>query len=380
MPGAEKGGRPPLPEALGAVVDLEAVLETERLRLEPLRRAHAAEMFPILADPRLYRFVPREPPTTCAPLEERFQRLEAARAAPEGTELWLNWIARAKRDGQCIGRVEVTLREDRSAYLAYELGAASWGQGFATEACRRVIESLFGDYGVTHIVAEVDTRNAPSMRLLERLGFARGALRKDADFFKGATSDELTFTLDLRQEPKTGDFEVDATMRTLLWHQFGAAIDMLENAIDACPDDLWSDRSRNPQYWYVAYHTLFWLDLYSFGAVEGYVPGGPFNAAEELDPAGIIPARAFTKQEIKAYLEQGRKRTRKVIDSLTSDNAHARHSAHWGEIGTVELLLYNMRHVQHHTAQLNLLLRQTVDSAPGWVCRAKTDAGVMLTP
>jgi len=35
-----------------------------------------------------------------------------------------------------------------------------------------------------------------------------------------------------------------------------------------------------------------------------------------------------------------------------------------------ELLLYNMRHVQHHAAQLNLILRQKVDSAPGWVAQA----------
>jgi uncharacterized damage-inducible protein DinB len=34
-----------------------------------------------------------------------------------------------------------------------------------------------------------------------------------------------------------------------------------------------------------------------------------------------------------------------------------------------ELLLYNMRHVQHHAAQLNLLLRQKTDSAPNWVSK-----------
>ena len=34
-----------------------------------------------------------------------------------------------------------------------------------------------------------------------------------------------------------------------------------------------------------------------------------------------------------------------------------------------ELLLYNMRHVQHHAAQLNMLLRQKTDSAPDWVSK-----------
>ena len=47
-----------------------------------------------------------------------------------------------------------------------------------------------------------------------------------------------------------------------VWRQFGAAIDMLDNAITACPDAVWDDRSRQPEFWYLAYHTLFFLDLY----------------------------------------------------------------------------------------------------------------------
>lgn len=31
--------------------------------------------------------------------------------------------------------------------------------------------------------------------------------------------------------------------------QFGAAIEMLENAVEACPEDLWNDRSREPEFW-----------------------------------------------------------------------------------------------------------------------------------
>lgn len=39
-----------------------------------------------------------------------------------------------------------------------------------------------------------------------------------------------------------------------------------------------------------------------------------------------------------------------------------------------ELLLYNMRHVQHHAAQLNMLLRQATDSAPRWVSKGSLTA------
>lgn len=178
----------------GPVADREAVLETERLWLEPLRASHAAEMFDLLSDDLLYRYVPREPPSSPAALASRFQRLET-RTSPDGDEDWLNWIARRKAGRECLGRVEVTIRRDASAYLAYEIAVKSWGKGFATEACRRVIQALFSDYDVTKIVAEVDTRNVASIRLLERLGFRRGAVREHADFFKGSNSDEYTYTL-----------------------------------------------------------------------------------------------------------------------------------------------------------------------------------------
>jgi ribosomal-protein-alanine N-acetyltransferase len=172
----------------------EVVYETERLRLEPLRASHAPEMFGMLSDPRLYRFVPRDPPPSLESLTARFRTLET-RASPAGDEIWLNWVAREKAGNACLGRVEATVRRDRSAYLAYEIAAERWGAGFATEACRRIVTALFDDHGVDRITAEVDTRNAASIRLLERLGFRRGALKQNADHFKGANSDELTFDL-----------------------------------------------------------------------------------------------------------------------------------------------------------------------------------------
>lgn len=45
------------------------------------------------------------------------------------------------------------------------------------------------------------------------------------------------------------------------------------------------------------------------------------------------------------------------------------------EMTRAELLLYDLRHVQHHAAQLNPILRQAVDAAPGWVARAKGTLG-----
>jgi hypothetical protein len=155
-----------------------------------------------------------------------------------------------------------------------------------------------------------------------------------------------------------------------LWRQFGAAIDMLENAIVACPDEVWGDRTQRPEFWYLAYHTLFWLDFYLSDSPEGFAPPAPFTL-DEMDPAGLLPGRVYTKEELRNYLEYGRRKCRAALESLTDEKAGQRFRLNWMDFSLAELHLYNLRHVQHGAAQLNLILRQRTDSAPGWVARTK---------
>jgi hypothetical protein len=157
--------------------------------------------------------------------------------------------------------------------------------------------------------------------------------------------------------------------RNVVWQQFGAAIDMLENAIRACPDHVWNDRSRRPEFWYVAYHTLFFLDLYLSDAVEGFAPPAPFGM-EELDFEGRLPERVYSKDELLRYLEHGRSKCRALTAAMHDAGADQRCNFGWLSMPRGELMLYNMRHVQHHAGQLNLMLRLSVDTAPGWVSRA----------
>jgi hypothetical protein len=156
------------------------------------------------------------------------------------------------------------------------------------------------------------------------------------------------------------------TLDEAIRRQFGAAVDMLEKGILECPDGLWSDRSQMPEYWYVAFHTLFWLDYYLYGREEGFAPPAPFGL-EEMDPAGVLPPRVYTKDELRAYLEHCRRTLGAAMDLLERGAASGGYKFRWGEAGPEELMLYNMRHVQHHAAQLYLILRQKTDSAPRWV-------------
>ena len=140
---------------------------------------------------------------------------------------------------------------------------------------------------------------------------------------------------------------------------------MLENAIRACPDALWT----GSRFWYISYHTLFFLDLYLSESAENFTPPAPFTFSE-LDPSGVFPDRPYTKDELLAYLDHSRKKCRAAIEALIEEKARERRQYGSIELSFAERLLYTMRHVQHHAGQLNFILSRQTGSAPRWVKQA----------
>ncbi|MGE0553632.1 MAG: DinB family protein [Gemmatimonadales bacterium] len=154
------------------------------------------------------------------------------------------------------------------------------------------------------------------------------------------------------------------------WRQLDAAIEMLANAIRACPASLWAEPGRGLEFWRLAYHTIFALDYYVAELPEAYRPPAPFTL-DESDP-DAAPDRAYAPAELLDYLEQARGRGRARLAAMTPDQVGAPSPPPRIELTAAELLLYSLRHVQHGAAQLNLLLRQaTGEAAPVWVRRSR---------
>ena len=184
---------------------------------------------------------------------------------------------------------------------------------------------------------------------------------------------------------------LETLWRTALWRQFGAAIDMLDNALLACPASLWQERlwSTPPpaefppqfaEFWYVAFHALVWLDLYLSGAPEEeFAPPAPFTQGM-IDSPEALPERPYTREELRAYLSSTRQKCRARILALTDEQARRPVEYPWSQgqsIGFLELQLYNLRHIQEHAAQLSLFLGQhsIAGEALDWVARAKDKPG-----
>jgi RimJ/RimL family protein N-acetyltransferase len=177
-------------------------LRSDRLDLEPVTSAHADEMVTVLADPRLYTFTGGEPPSLDV-LRTRFAR-QGAGISPDGRENWHTWIVRERATGAAIGFVQATIGATAgsssagadtvatpfdgasSAELAWVVGTAYQGRGFATEAIATVADavrglgSLTGD-DVTLVHAHIAPGHAASESVARHLGLVPTSVVLDGE-------------------------------------------------------------------------------------------------------------------------------------------------------------------------------------------------------
>jgi len=168
------------------------VILTPNLRLEPLRKGHAALLLQPLSDAQLYALMPQDQPQSLEDLEKRYAFLELGNS-PDGKEHWLNWTIFDRRFDKPLGTFQATVRDDGPSDIAYIVFATHWRRGIAKEAAPGVINHVFSQYPTPLLAANMDTRNVASIRLVESLGFKRTAFIPNADAFKGMTSDEFRY-------------------------------------------------------------------------------------------------------------------------------------------------------------------------------------------
>jgi RimJ/RimL family protein N-acetyltransferase len=153
-------------------------LETDRLRLDPLRVDDAEEMARVLADPSLYAFTGGGPPTA-EELRGRYAEQAVGRSA-DGREWWLNWIVRRRTDGDAIGYVQATVADatgdhrKTNADVAWVIGVPWQGHRSAAEAAAAMIAWLTTPQplgaGVAVVSAHIHPDHAASASVARRVG------------------------------------------------------------------------------------------------------------------------------------------------------------------------------------------------------------------
>jgi len=172
------------------------------VRLEPLDRRFVRDFEAVVRDPDIARFT-RVP----------------SRPANGFVESWLERYERGWQDGACAGFAIVAAEdggflgfvaliridwEALEAEIGYLVAPAARGRGVAGRAIELATRWGLDELGLRRIDAWIDTENAASMRVVERVGYAREGIRRSTHFKEGRRVDMAVYSLlpgELHQPP-----------------------------------------------------------------------------------------------------------------------------------------------------------------------------------
>lgn len=173
------------------------LLTTARLTLRPLQDADAGALFKVFSDPRVMRYWSSPPWTAIARAQELIATDLAAMRDGEYIRLGLE----IRSTGELVGTCTLFNfnAQCRRAELGYALHGDCWGRGYMHEALVALLGVGFDELGLNRVEADVDPRNAGSVKSLERLGFRREGLLRERWIVNGEVSDSGLYGLLARE-------------------------------------------------------------------------------------------------------------------------------------------------------------------------------------
>jgi uncharacterized damage-inducible protein DinB len=169
-----------------------------------------------------------------------------------------------------------------------------------------------------------------------------------------------------------------STLIRALASQYLSALTMLRTCVDQIDADVRDTLGGRYPYGHVAYHVLHTTDLYlsrdeaSFRPQpfhrEGYEQlGKPFWAE-----SAVVADQPYDRDTLVKYVEICQARVKSVLDGETDASLQGSSGFSWLEFSRLELHIYNIRHLQHHTGQLVAALRQSRNTGVEWAFHEHT--------
>jgi RimJ/RimL family protein N-acetyltransferase len=162
-------------------------LEGESVTLHPVEDEDAEFLQALVNDPRVRRGIATVEPT---PLAEEREYVESV-GEGEGTQ----FLVRA--DGERVGTIglhDVTATHGNGE-VGYFIAPGAWGNGYATDATRTVVEYAFVERRLHKVYARAFAFNDASQRVLEKVGFEREGVHRDQAFVDGGFVDVYRYGL-----------------------------------------------------------------------------------------------------------------------------------------------------------------------------------------
>ena len=154
-------------------------------------------LYEIFSNPQVMRY------WSTVPLPNREAAAALQREIAEGNEreTMFKWGIALRDSNTVIGTTTLfNLNLDNGrAELGYAMAHAHWGKGYMNEALKALVSHVFEVMKLRRLEADVDPRNAASIRTLERLGFQREGFLRERWHVNGEIQDALFYGL-LRRE------------------------------------------------------------------------------------------------------------------------------------------------------------------------------------
>ena len=168
---------------------------SERLLLRPLAIGDVDGLLAYRSREDVCRYVPFEPMSRDGVIERIAGQWARTELTDEGQ--WLTLGVEVGETAELAGDVALIWRSRVHAggELGYAFNPALGGRGYATEAAEVMLRLGFEGLGLHRIVARMDERNEPSVKVARRLGMRQEARLVCNEFFKGQWSTELGFAM-----------------------------------------------------------------------------------------------------------------------------------------------------------------------------------------
>jgi [ribosomal protein S5]-alanine N-acetyltransferase len=165
-----------VPAAMIEPRKLAPVLETERLILRPFTEDDADRVTLLCGD----RAIASTTLNIAHPYERRMAVEWIRTHGPSfSAEISVTYAVVRREDNLLVGAMGLGLQRPHGrAELGYWIGVPYWGQGYATEAARRVVQYAFEDLGLHKVYATHLARNPASGRVMRKIGMQQEGVQR----------------------------------------------------------------------------------------------------------------------------------------------------------------------------------------------------------
>lgn len=175
-------------------MNINLPLETQRLILRDLTKSDWQGVHNYASDPEVVRYLPFGPNSEEDTKSFLQREIKSQRQQPRQH---FTLAITLKDDKQFIGtcRISITNPEKLEGDIGYCIGKEFWGQGYATEAARKLLNFGFQQLNLHRIFATSDPKNTLSMRILVKIGMRQEGYLREYEWVKGEWRNSLLYAI-----------------------------------------------------------------------------------------------------------------------------------------------------------------------------------------